>query len=322
MNASTPCDRLWRKRLTELQAVWPEFVGGRTTGLHKTRVASRRIREALPIVGVCAPPAKVKKLNRKMRKLTKYLGPIRELDVKLDMLEAASRHPEAPGRALELVRRDVAAQRLALRQELAEAAPVADLEKLVRKLQRIGTSGKKPAKFETQWRAVLAARLVRRARALGQALEDAGPTYSASRVHHVRIAVKKLRYALEIAQEARVPDAMTLVRVLKRHQERLGRLHDLQALLRQVRETEARPGAGGRVNDLSAYAESLERECHRLHADFVDRRSELVNLVKDIRLQIVPALTTRGRRQARVAAVAGVRSKPAAARLRAHGGAQ
>ena len=51
MNTSTPRDRLWRKRLNELSAVWPDFVSGQTAGLHKTRVASRRIREALPIVG-------------------------------------------------------------------------------------------------------------------------------------------------------------------------------------------------------------------------------------------------------------------------------
>ena len=44
MNTSTSRDRLWRKRLNELSAVWPDFVNGRTGGLHKTRVASRRIR--------------------------------------------------------------------------------------------------------------------------------------------------------------------------------------------------------------------------------------------------------------------------------------
>ena len=84
MNTSTSRDRLWRKRLNELSAVWPDFVSGRTDGLHKTRVASRRIREALPIVGATASPAKVKKLNKKMRALTRSLGPIRELDVELD----------------------------------------------------------------------------------------------------------------------------------------------------------------------------------------------------------------------------------------------
>ena len=91
MNTSTSRDRLWRKRLNELSAVWPDFVSGRTGGLHKTRVASRRIREALPIVGATASPAKVKKLSKKMRALTRSLGPIRELDVELDILEDKSK---------------------------------------------------------------------------------------------------------------------------------------------------------------------------------------------------------------------------------------
>src|SRR5688572_8509558 len=124
MNAFTSCDRLWRKRLNELSSVWPDFVGGRTAALHKTRVASRRIREALPVVGVSAPPAKVKKLNRKMRELTRSLGPIRELDVELDLLDGESKTDGVAGRAIEMVRREVASKRLALRRDLAENAPV------------------------------------------------------------------------------------------------------------------------------------------------------------------------------------------------------
>ena len=306
MNSSTPCDRLWRKRLNELSSVWPKFVAGRTAGLHKTRVASRRIREALPIVGVYASPTKVKKLSRKMRKLTRRLGPIRELDVKLDMLDAAGKDAAMPGRALELVRREVASQRQVLRHELGES-PIGDIKKLIRRLERVVTTNgarpKKPEQVESRWRSVLATRLMRRARDLAKALQAAGPIYVPDRIHQVRIAVKKLRYALEIAQDARVPGAAGLVRSLKRQQERLGRLHDFQALLHHVRETESLPGIGSRVNDLTAYADSLDRDCRRLHADFVEHRPDLANCVKEVRLQIVPALTTSSRRQASVTAV-------------------
>ena len=76
-----------------------------------------------------------------------------------------------------------------------------------------------------QWRGVLAARLMRRAKDLGAALEDAGPLYVPERLHNVRIATKKLRYALEIARDAGVTAATPLVKLLKRHQERLGHLH-------------------------------------------------------------------------------------------------
>lgn len=307
MNTSASRDRLWRKRLNELSAVWPEFVSGRTAGLHKTRVASRRIREALPIVGVMAPPAKVKKISKKMRALTRSLGPIRELDVELNMLEDKSTMDGVPERVIEMVRREVAARRHTLRGELADQVAPGDLKKLLKKLERVAEigkreegRGKKAGKIEAQWRGVLAARLMRRAKALAAALDEAGPMYVPDRLHDVRISTKKLRYALEIAVDARIPAAAPHVRVLKRHQERLGHLHDLQMLLKHVRETEASPAVGSRVNDLTAYAESLDRECRRQHADFVEHRAELVSVTKEVRHHVVPALTTPSRRQARV----------------------
>src|SRR4029079_6208253 len=85
MNAQTSHDRLWQKRVDALAAVWPAVLDGETKALHKARVASRRIREALPVVAVSAPPAKVKKLRRRLRDLTRTLGPVRELDVELGM---------------------------------------------------------------------------------------------------------------------------------------------------------------------------------------------------------------------------------------------
>ena len=316
MNTSASRDRLWRKRLNELRAVWPDFVSGHAAGLHKTRVASRRIREALPIVGATAPPDKVKKLNKKMRALTRCLGPIRELDVELNMLEDKSKTEGVPGRAIEMVRREIASRRQALRKELADDGPVLDLKKLIRKLERVGEKGARGNGKGTkdEWSAVLAARLMRRAKSLSTALDDAGPVYAPERLHHVRIATKKLRYALEIARDARVAAATPLVRVLKRHQERLGRLHDLQVLLNHVRETQASPAAGSRVNDLTAYADSLDRECRRLHADFVEHRAELATLVKAVRQHVVPALTTSGRRQAHVKATRRTPARPRAAR--------
>jgi CHAD domain-containing protein len=316
MNTSTSRDRLWRKRLNELSAVWPDFISGRTAGLHKTRVASRRIREALPIVGATAPPAKVKKLRRKMRALTRSLGPIRELDVELDILEDKSKTEGVPGRAIEMVRREVASRRQALRDELAGNAPVGDLKKLLKKLERVAEKGargrgrgareakgkrqKADGDFEALWRGVLAARLMRRAKAMALAIEGAGAVYIPERLHVVRISTKKLRYALEIARDAGVTAATPLIRVLRPHQERLGHLHDLQMLLKHVRETEASPGVGSRVNDLTAYADSLDRECRRLHAFFVEHRGELISVVRDVRHHVVPALTTPPRRQAHV----------------------
>jgi CHAD domain-containing protein len=301
--------------LNELSAVWPDFVQGRTTGLHKTRVASRRIREALPIVGVSAPPAKVKKLNKKMRALTRALGPIRELDVELGILEEQASGGTSR-RAVEIVRREIASRRQLLREELKDDSPVSDVNRLLKKLERIAAKGKNGSdkagnksqlKLETKWRAALGSRLIQRAKRLGRAIEEAGPVYAPERLHEVRTSTKKLRYVLEIARDARVPGTAPLLRILKRHQERLGYLHDMQILLKHVRETEAAPGLGAHISDLAEYAESLDRECRTLHAGFVEHRADLVSVVKQVRQHVVPALTILPRR--RLSAVA--RTAPA-----------
>ncbi|HEV3214968.1 MAG TPA: CHAD domain-containing protein [Vicinamibacterales bacterium] len=300
MNVQTSYDRLWRKRLDALRAVWPAFLAGNHDALHKTRVASRRIREALPIVGAAARPDRVKKLRRKLRALTRHLGPIRELDVEIGMLEKQAENGEnVSAAALSVVRREVASERHTLRDRLGKQPPVADLKRTVRKLERIAAA-KEGGSQDVAWRSALATTLMKRARRLKAALEDAGPLYAPERIHGVRIAAKKLRYALEIADEAGQPGAKTLVRVLRRQQDRLGRLHDLQALLKHVRGAQASPRAGEHLAELIAYADTLDRDCRQLHAQFVEGRDELFECVVQVRHTMVPALTTGHFRQARV----------------------
>jgi CHAD domain-containing protein len=298
MNVRHPYDGLWRKRLDALDKVWPQFLAGDTEALHKARVASRRIREALPVVGAQASPAKLKKLRKKMRGLTRYLGPIRELDVELGMIETRM---AAEGRsALSLVRREVAARRQALRHKLKKDKPVADLKKLRHKLEKVAAPKKEKSENHDVWRAALAATLLRRAKRLKAALDDAGPLYAPERLHDVRIATKKLRYALEISADAGLVGVKPLLKGLKRAQERLGHLHDLQSLLKHVQRAQASPRVGSRLAELTAYADRLERECRALHAQFVEDRDVLFKAVQEIKHTLIPALTTRHLRQARV----------------------
>jgi CHAD domain-containing protein len=319
MNARPSYDRLWRKRLDAFDAVWPGFLENDATALHKARVASRRIREALPVVGAAAPADKVKKLQHKMREVTRSLGPVRELDVQIGLLDKEADNDATSAAALAVVRRELATRRQAIREKLAEDPPVGDVKKLVRKLERVAeVKGKKSRRIrqETAWRAALGAQLMRRAKKLAAAIDDAGPLYASDRVHNVRIAIKKLRYALEFALEAGEPSAASAVKILRKQQERLGRLNDLEILSRRVREAEASPRVGGRLSDLAAYADSIDLVCRRLHAEFVEQRDALLECIADVRRNVVSGLTTTRRPQARVARQAG-RSKSAPARSKA-----
>ena len=69
----------------------------------------------------------------------------------------------------------------------------------------------------------------------------AGQMYAPEQLHQVRIAAKKLRYAMELAFDAGVKSASAPVRAVKRAQDTLGRLHDLQVLQSHVAAVQAEP---------------------------------------------------------------------------------
>lgn len=300
MNERNSCDALWSKRLEDLTAVWPKFLSGDVKGLHRARVASRRIREALPVVAATASRAKVKRLHKKVREVTRVLGPIRELDVELELIEAADTPGSPHRRALALMRREVASRRRALRKDL-KGHDIVDVDKLMKKLSRIAVACTPQDEEPADWRIALSLRTLRRTRRLRSAVEDAGPLYVPERIHAVRIATKKLRYVLEVVREAGLLQAGPFLRSLKRQQARLGRLHDLQLLLHRVREVESSSQAAVRLADLTAYADSIDQECRRLHAEFVDERDVLLKIANEVRQRLVPAVTTQRLKTARVA---------------------
>src|SRR4051812_33965968 len=62
MKPRTPRDRLLHRRVHAFVRALPEARGGDAAAVHKARVASRRLREALPVVLANAPAKKAKRL--------------------------------------------------------------------------------------------------------------------------------------------------------------------------------------------------------------------------------------------------------------------
>ena len=97
--------------------------------------------------------------------------------------------------------------RKAARRRLVAKLPIAELHRLGDKLANVvddlkstNSSTKPNGQFErSSWRWAVDARVARRATRLNQAVDAAGALYLSERLHAVRIAVKKLRYALELA---------------------------------------------------------------------------------------------------------------------------
>jgi CHAD domain-containing protein len=108
--------------------------------------------------------------------------------------------------------------------------------------------------------------------------------YLPERLHVVRVALKKLRYALELGAEIDGRGASADIRALKRVQDVLGRMHDLQELIERVRQTQASlaPPNVAVWRDLDALVAALEDDCRRLHARYMRARPSVLAVAEKV----------------------------------------
>src|SRR5262245_17599258 len=252
--------------------------------LHGTRVASRRLRELVPLLGL--DPDTSRKLGRQLGKVTKRLGKVRELDVLLLEIEELSGDGGCLSTALKQLAIDIETERATARERLAAKLPPERLKRIAAKLRRAARPELDDRKTHRRtghhprqpWLLALEARVARRATDLRCAIEAAGTVYVPERLHQVRIALKKLRYAVELVAEARQPSAKAAIGALRIAQDRLGRLHDRQVLIERARSLEA--GASPPVltpaSDLGSLVLALEADCRRFHAQYMRDRATLI----------------------------------------------
>lgn len=295
MNARSPrpTTLLLRRLGRGLQRHLAAAITGDPTGVHQARVASRRLREAIPVLATGLKGSRAGKASRKVRRLTRALGTVRELDVTLQLLDELAAVPEVSRGAVEEVRAAVMRERDARREVMLKRLARVDAARLGRRLASVGSALDISA--SEPWRKALAARLADRSKALVAAMDAAGHMYAPDRLHDVRIAAKKLRYGLELAVDSGAPKAVAQVRAIKRLQEMLGRLHDLQVLQSHIAAAQIAAGPGGHVSgvEFDALAAHVEAECRHLHAKYLSACPALREVPAAIRSGVVPQLAPR-----------------------------
>ena len=249
---------------------------GDVRAVHQARVASRRLREAVPILGAGLDDVRITAVKRRLRALTRALGAVRELDVALGMLDDLPIPDEAARQV-----RDVWAARLAAQRQ----APVRVLRKTLNRRRREALAGglddlirARQRSDDPAWQGALARRVRQRARALADRIDGAGLPYGADPLHEVRIAGKKLRYVLELASETDLVKVEHALRTLKATQESLGRLHDLDVLLGALRSLPDVVRGAPLYPAAMRMAAELEGQARRLHARYLRSRPALVRV--------------------------------------------
>jgi CHAD domain-containing protein len=279
MSDSQPSELLIRQRLSVLTRSIPSARSGDATGIHQARVATRRIRAALPLV---VRGSAGRKLTKRVSRLTRALGVVRELDVALLNLDEFAADSTMPPDGIDLLRTILEEDRQRLFAELGERIDHLHLDKLQRKAmaaaQRHCADGS-DVSGPKRLKAVIK-RSARRAFALQAAIENAGGIYLPDRLHQVRVAVKKLRYILEIARELSRSRASARIRTLKSAQDLLGRMHDLEILIMRIRALQGSDRAPTLTAsaDLDRLVRRLEMECRQLHVRYMGLKAKLLEL--------------------------------------------
>jgi CHAD domain-containing protein len=301
MPTSTARDVLLRDRLDRFARLLQGVEDGDVNAIHRTRVASRRLREVLPVLQLDADV--VAKLGRRLRKVTSRLGVVRELDVLLLVLAELRESGQYPDAPINMVTASIEDERDRARARMLAKLPLASLHRLSAKLEKAALSlesmDKEPGRVlaPPSWRWAIDARVSRRASGTLTAMTSAGALYLPERLHDVRIAVKKLRYALEVYADVSGHACSADLKQLRHVQDNLGRLHDLQVLVGRIRQIQSAlaPPDLDLWRQLDRLNASIEDACRLLHGRYVRQRDSLAALCTRLSSQQASARTERSR---------------------------
>ncbi len=295
-SGSALADALTSQTLT-LSAELGRARRGEPRGVHLARTSSRRLRELLPVAASAAPGAGIDRARRDVRRVTRLLGKVRELDVAIaELSQGAEQHPW-DAVVVDRIGRQLDDERRRLADDVRRRLEAIDADRLRTRLEDIAQAVADHRTRSVAERAV-ARRLKRRAASLVAAIEAAGTLYATEALHAVRIAAKKLRYTLEVVRDAIGLPVEPMVAPLRRQQDTLGRMHDLEVLALRVRGMSIGLGerSAARQEDIAL---SLDRECRELHATFLAKRAALGDLATRGTNEVLAALLGRRPRMAK-----------------------
>ena len=245
----------------ELVEVWPLALAGDAEGMRRVRVASRRLRAALAVAEAAIEPDGARGLVRRLRAIARRLRPARDLAVARALVaDEIVDHPEDAAR-LEAMRVELGRRERQAQDDLGSGQRRRDLRRLDKRLRSVVRDIR--ASAAPVWMPTLSTVLMRRVREARRVFDRCGALYEPDQLHRLRIALKKLRYALELGAEAGLVSP-ALATTLVAHHRRLGAWHDRVVLEALAREAAAEHAAAG-DHQIARVLARLERDARHWH---------------------------------------------------------
>ncbi len=251
--ASSSMTKLLEHRAHTLRAQVEAVRAQEVEGIHRMRVASRRLRASLAECKGIADKALRKRLGRQVRGITRGLGTARELDVSLDILtqhQAAQVH--IPEHAFDYAIQTLRALRMEQTPRIFECAMRATSAAFEAALRELldNLRPQKQCFIET----AIVNQKVRYA-ALRKHYHEWQHAPSSNALHQIRIRLKKLRYASEVYAPLYNIEMMVHLAELKHLQSVLGSWND-NRILCQYLETVTPDAPANLHRSLVAYTAS------------------------------------------------------------------
>jgi triphosphatase len=240
--AIDPGDRIGQVALATLRRHFARLVakepgtrlGDDVEELHDMRVASRRLRAAVALFRDFLP-ADAERLRPELAWVGGAIGAVRDLDVQIARLDGLAQELPDPDRdAVASLRDALVEMRRQAREEMLEAL---DSPRYERFLRRFGTMLRSRSGARTPLaRAVAPGLIERRHRAVRKAARRVSADPQPDAYHRLRIAGKRLRYALEFLSDVYPGETGRVVRRTVALQDLLGAYQDASVGTSRLRD--------------------------------------------------------------------------------------
>jgi CHAD domain-containing protein len=275
LDAPMSMGRLARLVLSEQFAKFKSYTeavcqGDDADAVHDMRVATRRMNSAFRLFKPYLPAKRIKKLRRELDEWRSALGEARNLDVLLTNLKAyRAGAPAAEADKLEQVRDDWQNERKKLQAHLADLIEGSAYTKWLDRMQALVAEEDRSG---TPRVAQVAPALLWEEYGKVRAYETHFESSNVQELHALRIAIKRLRYALEFFSPTLESKPVELIEPLVALQDRLGAIHDAvvagEALTRFIQDETRQPVDSGDLTGsfqaVAAYDAHLQQEIAEL----------------------------------------------------------
>jgi CHAD domain-containing protein len=241
--------------------------------LHDMRVATRRIRSALRLLGDYYEPKPVRTYRRQLQKVARALGVVRNFDVLIaDLRQFQVTMDERHQADLQAVIDRLDAEREQARAELNRALDKGSYRQFLRDFSEFVTTPGLGAKHvdgsssPSQVRHLLPVLIYSHLGAV-RAYDDVIKEADGAALHALRIELKRLRYTVSLFSNVLGRTVKSFIQEIKTMQDHLGRMQDIvtaQTMLNPM-VCELSDGQG---ETLQLYLDRIEAECQQLRRQF------------------------------------------------------